>query len=90
MFRQSTAVNHNIIKVYDNEFSFHWFQDAVHHAHELAGCVRQAKWQESPLVQAKFSGKGRLLPGSCCDTNLVVTIRQVQFCEPAGAMHIVE
>jgi len=44
------AVNDNIVKVYDDEFAFHWFQDAVHHAHELAGCVRQAKWQDSPLV----------------------------------------
>jgi hypothetical protein len=50
VFRQGTAVNHNIVKVYDNEFAFHWFQDAVHHAHKLAGCVRQAKRQDSLLV----------------------------------------
>jgi hypothetical protein len=30
------------------------------------------------------------LPIGCGDTNLVVTSRQVQFCEPAGAMHGVE
>ena len=25
VFRPGTAVNHNIIKVYDDEFAFHWF-----------------------------------------------------------------
>jgi len=30
------AVNCNIVKVYDDEFAFHWLLDAVHHAHELA------------------------------------------------------
>jgi hypothetical protein len=51
MFWQGTTVNDNIIKVYDNEFEFHWLQDTFHHTHELAGCVRQAKPQNSPLVQ---------------------------------------
>jgi hypothetical protein len=50
MLRQGTAVNHNIVKVYDDEFPFHWLQDAVHQSHELAGCIRQAKGQDSPLV----------------------------------------
>jgi len=62
MLCQGMAVNHNIVKVYDEEFSFHWLQDAVPHAHERAGCVHQAKRQDSPLIQAKFSGKGCLLP----------------------------
>jgi len=90
MLRQGTAVNPHIVDVYDDVLFFHWLPDAIHHVHELAGCIRQAKQQDSPIVQAIFSGKGRLLPVGCCDTNLVVTSRQVQFCEPAGAVHGVE
>jgi hypothetical protein len=55
-FRQGTAVNYNIVKVYVNEFSCHWLQDALHREHQLAGSVRQAKWQDSPLGKAKFIG----------------------------------
>jgi len=90
VFRQSTAVNHNIGKVYDDEFVFHWLQDAVHHTDELAGCVRLAKRQDSPLIQTKFSGESRLLTVGCCNTNLMVTSCQVSFCETAGAVHGVE
>jgi len=50
MFRQSTAENHNIVKVYDDELAFHLLYDAIHHAPELAGCVHLAKRQDSPLV----------------------------------------
>jgi len=50
VFRQGTAVNHNIVKQYNDEIVFHPCQDAAHHAHDLAGCVRQAKRQDSPLV----------------------------------------
>jgi len=49
-FRQSTAVNHTIVKVYDDEFAFHSYHDAIQHAHELAWCVCQANLQKSPLV----------------------------------------
>jgi hypothetical protein len=43
LLSQGTAVNHNIVKVSDNEFPFHWLQDAIHHEHELVGCICQAK-----------------------------------------------
>jgi len=75
MFRQGTAVNHNIIQVHDDESVFHWLQDAVRHAHELAGFLCQAKWQDSPLIETKLSGEGCL---------------QVLLCKPAGAVHGVE
>jgi hypothetical protein len=90
MLRQGTGVNFTIVKVYEDEFLFHWLQDAIHHAHELAGCVCQAIWQDSPLVQVKFSGKGPLLSVSCCNMNLVATSCQVQWCKSAGAVHGVE
>jgi hypothetical protein len=68
----------------------HWFQDAVHYSHELAGCICQAKWQDSPLVLTKFSRKGRLLPVGCGDANFMVTSCQVKFLEPAAAVDGVE
>ena len=87
MFHQRTAVYNSIVKAHDNEFAFLGLHNAAHRAHELAGCIRQAKWQGSPLIQPKFSGEGRLLPVGCCDTNLMIASRQVQSCEPAGAVH---
>jgi len=50
VFCQGTAGNHNIVKVYDDEFAFHSFQDAIHYAHEVVGCICQAKRQVSPLA----------------------------------------
>jgi len=90
MFCQGTAVNHNIMKVYDDEFAFHWYQGAIQHVYELAQCICQAKLQELPLVQSNFSGEGHLVPVSYSDANLMVTGHQVQFCEPTGAVHRVE
>lgn len=49
-FYQSMAVNHNIVTVYNHELVSHWLQDAIFAAHELAGCIRQCKWQDSPLL----------------------------------------
>jgi len=86
MFRQGTAVNRNIVKVHNDEYVFRCLQDAIHHAHELARCIRQAKRQDSPLVQIEFSGEGCLLPVGRCDANLMVTSHNVEFCEPAGAV----
>ena len=90
MFPQGTAENNHIVEVHDNEIAFYWLQDAVHHAHEQAGCVHQATWQDSSLLQSEFSGEGHLLPVRRCDTNLLVTSHQVQFGEPGGALHEVE
>ena len=86
MSRHGTAVKYNIIKVYHDECSFQHLQAAVHHAHELAECGRQAKQQDSPLIQAKFSDKDCRLIIGCCDTNLMVTSCHVQFCDPARAV----
>ena len=86
MFYQGNAANHNVVKVSDDEFAFHWLQDAIHHAHELAGCTSQATRLDSPLVQTKFSSGGCLLPVSCCNANLIVTRHQVQCSEPTGAV----
>ena len=60
VFRQGATVNHNIVKVYNDEFAFHWLQDGVHSTHELARCVCQAKWpnchsyKPNLVVQAVF------------------------------------
>jgi len=75
MVRQGTTVNHNIVEVHNDDFAFHWLHDAIHHAHELTGCFRQAKRQESPLIPTKFSGGGRLLSVGCCNTEVMVTSR---------------
>jgi hypothetical protein len=90
MFCQRTAVNHNIIEVQDDQFVFHSLQNAVHHPHKLAGCIRQAKRQDSPLIHTKCSGEGCLLPVGCSDTNLILTSHQAQFGEPSAAVHGVE
>ena len=90
VFHQSMAVNHIIVKVYHDEFVFHWLQDAIHHVHEVAGCIQQAKWQDSPLVQTTRSCQGPLLPIGCCNPNLIEASHQGQFCELAGAVHGVE
>lgn len=31
VFRQGMAVNQNTIKEFNDGFSFHWLQDAIHH-----------------------------------------------------------
>jgi hypothetical protein len=90
IFPQGMSVNHTIVKVYDNELLFYWFQDAVCRAHKLPVCVCQARQLHSPLVQVIFDGIGHLLPVSYCDRNLLVSSRQVQFCERAEAVHGVE
>jgi hypothetical protein len=90
VFCQGTTMNHNIVKVYYNELVFHWLPDAIHHMHKLTGCFRPAKWEYSPIGQAKPSGESCLLPISCCDANLIYTGYHVQLCEPVGTMHGVE
>jgi len=90
MFRTGTAVNHNLVEVHHDEFAFHGLQYAIYHAHHLAGCVRQAKRQDSPLVETECSRERPLLPVGRCDTNLMVTSHQIQLCEPAGAVKGVE
>ena len=50
VFCHCPAVNHHIVLVCDDEYVLHWLYDAVHHAHQLAGCVCQAKRQDLPLV----------------------------------------
>jgi hypothetical protein len=89
-FCQVKSVNHNIIKVYDDEFPFHSYHDVIQHAHELGRCIFQATLQKSPLVQPKFCSAGCYVPVGCSNVNLMVTSQQFQFCNPAGAVHRVE
>jgi len=76
VFYQSMAVNHNIVTVYNAELAFHSLQVAVYPAHQLAGCIRQFKWQDSPLVKSNLCGKGCLWAAPCCDANLMITCCQ--------------
>lgn len=50
VFHADKAVNYSILKVYNGEFVFHGFQEAIHHAYEPAMCVRQASRQDLALI----------------------------------------
>jgi hypothetical protein len=90
MFCLGMSVNHDNIKVYDNELSFHWVQNTVHYVHELIWGICSVKRQDSPRVQVKYTGEGCLLSVHYCNENLVIAGCQVQCSEQSGAMHGVE
>ena len=84
------AVNDDIVEVHHKKFAGEGPENFVHEAHKCAWSIGETEWHDEPFIQSLACLEGRLPLVTFPDTNLMITVSEVQLGEDRGSSELIQ
>ena len=84
------TVNEDIVEVHHQKFAGEGPENFIHEAHKCAWSIGETEWHDEPFIQSLAYLEGRLPLVTFPNTNLMITVAEVQLGEDHGSGELIQ